>query len=121
MIGSQVCVTKKCKPNFCRGSAELVHNSHTSAAVISTTVAAKIKVTSRAISSPSCSLEKKEREPATGPALGIIGFTVATSLSSISATLLNLANGLLFLRNNFLGQLGVGKCFHRILPFRHHP
>lgn len=80
MIGSHTEVTKKFSPNFCLGNAELAHNSHTSAAVISTTVAAKIMVISRAISSPSRNLAKNEREPDMGPALFMAVVVVATFL-----------------------------------------
>jgi hypothetical protein len=80
MIGSHTEVTKKLNPNFCRGNAEFTHNSHTSPAVISTTVVAKIKVTSRAISSPLRNFAKNEREPDTGPALFMAVVVVATFL-----------------------------------------
>lgn len=46
--------------------------------VIKTTDAAKINVISRAISSPSRSFDRKEREPDIGPAPCTVGFAVAT-------------------------------------------
>jgi hypothetical protein len=83
MIGSQTEVTKKLNPNFCRGKLEFVHNSHTNAAVINTTVAANTSVTSRAISSPSLSRAKNEREPVTGPAPFTAVELVATFLQRL--------------------------------------
>ena len=93
VTGSHTRVTKKLKPNLCRASVELTHSSYTSSNVISTTIAAKIKVISRAISSPSRSLDKNEREPTAGSALGTVGFAVATSLF-VYCTLLIACNSL---------------------------
>jgi hypothetical protein len=55
----------------------LIHSSYTSKTVTITTEAAKRNVKSRATSSPSLSLAKKEREPALGPAFLIVVVVVA--------------------------------------------
>jgi len=68
--------------------------------VIKTSDAANTKVIKRAISSPSRKRERKEREPATGPALGIDGVAVVTFFRQ---SLLNAANGFFFFLHHFLG------------------
>src|SRR5215467_13687336 len=77
-IGSHTFVMKKFRPNLWRGKAEPVHSSKTSSSVISTTVAANKKVTSRAISSPLRSLARNEREPSRGLAFGTLIDGLAT-------------------------------------------
>src|SRR5580700_2798419 len=77
-MGSQTEVRKKLKPNLWRGRTEPCHSSRTSSKVTSTTEAANKKVIRRAISSPSRRRERKEREPAAGPALGTVVVDVAT-------------------------------------------
>src|ERR1700723_2356020 len=68
--GSQTEVRKNAKPNLWRARTEPCQSSKTRRRVISTTEAANKNVIRRAISSPSRRRPKKEREPATGPALG---------------------------------------------------
>ena len=111
-MGSQTLVTKKCNPNLCRGSVELIHNCQTNRIVINTTEAANKKVMRRAISSPSRRRDINEREPVAGPAVPRVVLVVATITLS---RLLNLANCFLFLLQDFLRQLGVGKSFHQVL------
>src|SRR5579883_349653 len=117
VIGSQVSVKKKCKPNLCLGSAEFIHSSHTTAAVISTTLAAKTSVISRAISSPLRILSKNAREPDAGPA----PFKVVLAVATVPDVLLDFAEGLHFLRCDFLRQSCVRQCFRFVLPVGHHP
>src|SRR5229473_8492110 len=93
-MGSQTEVRKKLKPNLWRGSAEPCHNSKTSSKVISTTEAANKNVIARAISSPSRSRERNEREPATGPAPGTVVVVVATMLRQLYWILLMAFNSL---------------------------
>src|SRR5213076_1753710 len=76
-MGSQTEVRKKLKPNLWRERTEPCHNSKTRSTVMRTTDAANKKVIMRAISSPSRSRERNEREPATGPALGTMVVVVA--------------------------------------------
>src|SRR5438445_6051441 len=71
-IGSHTRVTRKYNPNLCRGRADPCHNSTTSRMVTRTTEAANKNVISRAISSPSRSLLRNEREPDIGPAPGTV-------------------------------------------------
>src|SRR2546423_7655167 len=99
-MGSQTEVRKKLNPNLCRGRTEPCHNSKTRSRVTRTTEAANKKVIMRAISSPSRSREKSEREPATGPALGTVVVVVATLLDAVQ--------GLQFLYDDFLRKLCVG-------------
>src|ERR1700674_363954 len=94
-MGSQTEVRKKLKPNLWRGSMEPCHNSKTSKKVTRTTEAANKNVISRAISPPSRSRERKEREPATGPALGTVVDVVATRFGQPYWTLLMAFNSLL--------------------------
>src|SRR5205807_192104 len=101
-IGSQTEVWKKLKPNLCRARTEPCHNSKTSSTVTRTTEAANKKVIMRAISSPSRSRERNEREPATGPALGTMVVVVA------KLHLLDAIQGLQFLYDDFLRKLCVG-------------
>src|SRR5229473_3706592 len=86
--GSQTRVTKKCRPNLCRANAESCHTSKINQAVTSTTDAANKKVTSRAISYPSRSRARKEREPGIGLALGTV--VVAAIIPLNGAGLLDL-------------------------------
>src|SRR5215831_11271176 len=111
--GSHTEVRKKLNPKVCRGKTEPRHNSKTNKNVSKTTEAANRNVISRAISSPSRRRNKNEREPATGPAPETVVVVVAT--------LLNIAQGLLFLRDNLFGEFRVGKCFRVILPVGEHP
>src|SRR5438552_17195664 len=99
-IGSQTEVREKLKPNLCRARTELCHNSKTSRTVTRTTEVANRNVIMRAISSPSRSRERNEREPATGPALGTMVVVVATLLDAVQ--------GLQFLYDDFLRKLCVG-------------
>src|SRR5438309_5854793 len=100
-MGSQTEVRKKLNPNLCRGRTEPCHNSKTRSRVTRTTEAANKKVIMRAISSPSRSREKSEREPATGPALGTVVVVVV-------ATLLDVVQGLQFLCDDFFRKLCIG-------------
>src|SRR5215469_8740032 len=111
--GFQVLVLKKEKPNLCLGKVESRHSSRTSRIDMRTTVAAKTKVISRAISSPSLRRDRKEREPETGPALG-------RDVEAV-ATLFNFGQGLLFLGDDFLRKARVRKGFGVILPVTEHP
>src|SRR5277367_842483 len=77
-IGSHTDVNRNRNPNLCRGKTEFTQSSYTSSTVISTTVAANRNVISRAISSPSLTFAKNEREPALGPASFIVVLVVAT-------------------------------------------
>src|SRR2546430_6614086 len=86
--GSQTRVTKKCSPNWCRASVEPCHSSKISNSVTSTTDAANKNVIIRAISSPSRSLLRNEREPGSGPAFGTV--VVAAIVSLGRPLLLNL-------------------------------
>src|SRR5215467_8857801 len=112
-MGSQVEVRKKARPNLCLGNAESCQSSTTSKIEISTTVAAKTKVISRATSSPSRRRDKKERECETGPVPG-------RDVEAV-ATLLNTGYSLLFLGNDFLREPRVGKRFSKILSVAEHP
>src|ERR1700756_5183816 len=109
-MGSHTRVTKKLKPNLCRGNADWIHNSNTSKTVISTTEAAHRNVASRAISSPSRSRETNERGAATGPALG--------KFVLVADTLLNLVERLYFLRNHLCRKLCISEGFRIVLPVR---
>src|SRR5215470_4352047 len=112
-MGSQVEVRKKAKPNLCLGIEESCQSSRTSRIEISTTVAAKTKVISRATSSPSRRRDRKEREFEAGPALG-------RDVEAV-ATLLDTGYSLLFLGNDFLREPRVRKGFSKILPVVKHP
>src|SRR5215472_10860828 len=81
--------------------------------VMSTTEAANRNVMSRAISSPSRSRDNREREPASGPALGTV--------VDVVATLLNVGQSLLFLGDHLFGKARVRKSFGVILPVSKHP
>src|SRR6266478_4795465 len=111
--GSQTFVRKKSNPNLWRGRTESRHNSRTSSRVTRTTEAANKNVITRAISSPSRSRERKERELAAGPALGTIVVAVDT--------LLHVVQRVHFFRDHFLGKLRVGKGLGLILSFSEHP
>src|SRR6059058_250895 len=112
-MGSQTEVRKKLKPNLWRERTEPCHNSKTRSTVMRTTDAANKKVIMQAISSPSRSRERNEREPATGPALGTMVVVVATLLDAIQ--------GLQFLCDDFLRKLCVGQGFSIVLTIRQHP
>src|SRR6202012_4149528 len=71
-MGSHTDVIKNAKPNLWRESEDPCQSSRTKRAVTSTTVEAKRNVTTRAISSPSRSLLRNEREPESGPAFGTV-------------------------------------------------
>src|SRR5579859_4728441 len=116
--GSHTRVTKKCSPNLCRASAEPRHNSRMSSAVTSTTDAANKKVTSRAISSPSRSRLRNEREPGIGLALGTV---VVAAIFFRSLPLLDLAQRLRLFGNHFFRQLRVRQLLRVVLPVRQHP
>src|ERR1700720_2169570 len=103
-IGSHTRVKKNCNPNLCRASAEPCHNSKISNSVTSTTEAANKNVISRAISSPSRSRLKNEREPAMGPALGTV---VVAAIASLNRRLLNLGQRDLLFSDHFVRQLRV--------------
>src|SRR5579859_3321295 len=117
-IGSHTRVTKKSSPNLCLGNTEPCHNSKISNSVTNTTEAANRNVTNRAISSPSRSRLRNEREPGIGPALGTV---VVAAIVSVTAALLNLAQRLFFLDDHFLGQLRVRQRWSVLLPAGHHP
>src|SRR6267378_1513818 len=106
-------INEKLKPNLWRARAEPCHNSKTSSTVTRTTEAANKKVIIRAISSPSRSRERNEREPATGPAPGTVVVVVAT--------LLDVVERLQFLCDDFLGKLRVGQGLGVVLTVREHP
>src|SRR6266478_130562 len=112
-MGSQTEVRKKLKPNLWRARAEHCHNSKTSSTVTRTTEAANRNVIMRAISSPSRSRERNEREPATGPALGTVLIVVAT--------LLDVVQGLEFLGDDFLRKFCIGQGLRVVLSVREHP
>src|SRR5229473_1811418 len=118
-IGSQTEVRKKLKPNLCRGSTEPCHNSTTSRRVTRTTEAANKNVITLAISSPSRSRERNEREPATGPALGTVVVDVTTLVGQ--PALLNFVDGLQFLAHDFLGELRIRQAFCIVLPICQRP
>ncbi len=82
--GSQTRVTKKVEAKLVARQHRTYHSSNTRRTVIRTTEAANKKVISRAISSPSRRRLKKEREPATGPALGTI--VLVADILSITKT-----------------------------------
>src|SRR5260221_4337139 len=119
-IGSHTRVTKKLRPNLSRASEEPFHSAITSMREMSTRVAAKRKVMTRAISSPSRSRERKEREPATGLGLGTLMDEVATPILA-GPCLLYFADGLQLFVDNFLGQFGVGKILGEVLPVGNRP
>src|SRR6267378_472734 len=116
-MGSQTEVRKKLKPNLCRGRTEPCHNSKTRSKVIKTTEAANKNVMIRAISSPSRSRDKNEREPTTGPALGTVVVVVAT----LAAVLLDLVEGGQFLRHDFLRKFRIRQAFRIVLAVGQHP
>src|SRR5260370_10491994 len=111
-IGSQTEGRKKLKPNLCRGRTEPCHNSKTRSKVMSTTEAANKKVIIRAISSPSRSRERNEREPEIGPAPGTVVVVVAT----FRKFLLDLAESFHFLGHDFLGELRIRQRLGIVLP-----
>src|SRR5215472_9850451 len=80
---------------------------------MSTTEAANRNVMIRAISSPSRSRDKREREPARGPAPGTV--------VDVVATLLNVAQSLLFHGDHLFGKARVRKSLGIILPVNKHP
>src|SRR5260370_5284378 len=112
-MGSQTEVRKKLNPNLWRARAEPCHNSKTRSTVTSTTEAANKKAIMRAISSPSRSRERNDREPATGPALGTVLIVVAT--------LLDVVQGLEFLGDDFLRKLCIGQGLGVVLAVCEHP
>src|SRR6266568_282185 len=112
-MGSQTDVRKKLNPNLWRARAEPCHNSKTSSTVTRTTEAANRKVIIRAISSPSRRRERNEREPATGPPLGMVVVVVAT--------LLDVIQGLQFLCDDFLRKLRIGQGLRVVLSVCQHP
>src|SRR5215813_5154654 len=112
-MGFQVVVRKNAKPNLCLGKAESCQSSRTSRIEIRTTVAAKMKVIRRAISSPSRRRERSARESEAGPALG-------RDVEAV-ATLLNIGQSLLFLCYNFFREFRVGKRLSVILAVCEHP
>src|SRR6266850_762068 len=116
-MGSQTEVRKKLKPNLCRGRTESCHNSKTRSKVIKTTEAANKNVIIRAISSPSRSRDKNEREPTAGPALGTVVVVVAT----LAAVLLDLVEGRQFPCHDFLRKLRIRQVFRIVLPVGQHP
>src|SRR5258706_16034028 len=75
-------------------------------------------VISRAISSPSRSRLKNEREPAMGPALGTV---VVAAIASLNGWLLNLSQRDLFFGDHFLRQLRVRQLLRVVLSVREHP
>src|SRR5689334_2807698 len=81
--------------------------------VISTTEAANKKVISRAISSPSRKRDKNARGRETVGALGTVVVVVAT--------LFNVVQSLLFLRNDLFREPPIGKCLGVVLPVCKHP
>src|ERR1700694_1223885 len=99
-MGAQTEVRKKLKPNLWRGRTEPCHSPKTRSRVTRPTEAANKKVIMRAISSPSRSRERNEREPTTGPAPGTVVVVVAT--------LLDVVQGLQFLGDDFLRKLCIG-------------
>src|SRR5260370_17085615 len=109
-MGCKTEVRKKLNPNLWRARAEPCHNSKTSSTVTRTTEAANRKVIIRAISSPSRRRERNEREPATGPPLGM-GVVVV-------APLLDVIQGLQFLCDDFLRKLPLGSGPRLVLSFR---
>src|SRR5258706_1627320 len=117
-IGSHSRVKKTCNPNLSRASAEPCHNSKISNSVTSTTEMANKNVISRAISSPSRSRLKNEREPAMGPALGTV---VVAAIASLNGWLLNLSQRDLFFGNHFLRQPRVRQLLGVVLSVREHP
>src|SRR5713101_6321502 len=93
-MGSQTLVKKKLRPNLWRARTEPCQSSKTRSRVTRTTEAANKKVIMRAISSPSRRRLRKEREPATGPALGTVVVVVATLFGKPYWTLLMATNSL---------------------------
>src|SRR5882672_12395840 len=116
--GSHNRVTKKYSPNLCRESADSCQSVKISRTVIRTTEPANKNVISRAISSPSRSLLRNEREPDIGPALGTV---VVAAISPYAAWLLNLGQRFFFLGDYFLRQLRVRQLLHVVLPVLQHP
>src|ERR1700687_3829078 len=117
-IGSQTRVKKNCNPNLCRASAESCHNSIINNTVTSTVDTANKKVISRAISSPSRSLLRNEREPAIGLALGTV---VVAAIFPLGAGLVNLLQRVLLLGDHFLRQPRVRQLLGVVLPVHKHP
>src|ERR1700675_1791430 len=113
--GSQTLVTKKAKPNLCRAREEPFQSSKTKSAVRITTEAANTNVIIRAISSPSRRRLKKEREPATGPALGRVVLAVDI------LALLDVVESLFLFCDHFFRQLRVGQGLRVILSICEHP
>src|SRR5258708_20110385 len=101
-MGSHTRVKKNCNPNLCPASADPCHNSKISNSVTSTTEAANKNVISRAISSPSRSRLKNEREPAMGPALGTV---VVAAIACLERWLLNLGHRDLLFTHPFFRHL----------------
>src|SRR5712692_6130736 len=112
-IGSQMLVNKKCQPNLCRASMELVHSSYTSRLVTSTTEAAKHSVSTCVISSPLRSRRKNARGPAKGPA--------ARTTWEDAAMLLNLGDGLHLLFDDFFREFCIRKRLGEFLAVAQHP
>src|SRR5260370_41909574 len=103
---------KKLKPHLWRGNAEPIPNSKTSSKVKSTTEAANKKVIIRAISSPSRSRERNQREPETGPAPG----TVVIVLATFRKLLPDLAEPFHLSANDFLGELRPSERLVAVVP-----
>src|SRR5260370_3122594 len=117
-IGPTLQVKSNSNPNLCAGSADPCHNSKISNSVTSTTEAANKNVISRAISSPSRSRLKNEREPAMGPALGTV---VVAAIACLERWLLNLGQRDLLFSDHFFRQLRVRQLLSVVLPVREHP
>src|SRR5260370_1404593 len=100
--GSQTRVTKKCNPNLCRAKAEPRHSSKISSSVTTTTDAANKNVISRAISSPSRSRLRNDREPRFG--LAVVSEPAARGRRNRAA--------------DYVFVCGVGSCGHAAADLR---
>src|SRR5665213_1694450 len=122
-FGSQTCVTRKCQPNFSRGSAELIQSSYTIAAVTSRISAADTVTSRRTTSSPLKNRRAKARAPdgclsLRGTRASLCGIVVS---ELVICSLLNLGDRLELLCHDSLGQLRVGERLGHVLPVTQHP
>src|SRR5205814_9052570 len=104
---------KKAERNAGDGKRDPRHKSRASKSVSRAAEAANKNVVKRAISSPSRRRDRKEREPAAGPAL--------RTVVAVVDTLLNVGQSLLFLGYHFLREFRVRKGLGIILPVGEHP